>query len=166
MENDTKKISSFDAVRREEKFEAAFPDYVERIKTLEKLQRVELCLAGKDISKVKEVQNKYAKAFEQIADNILEEDSNRTDIEAVSKKHKIPLTYDLIKLLNDKKDEFIEIGLIKLEKFAPRCLVSGKVLNSGDLFLKMDDGSSDAISLECCTVDNYIGFGAVLCCVA
>lgn len=160
-------LQSFaDKTQTEAHFSRNFKGCAKVIEQLNKTRILELQAAGKNQTMISEITKRYNKILASYADAILQED---VAMRGTGRKEvvdfKVPLTEKLKEILIDKKDALIEEGFIGVIKTPLVSVLSGKTMLPGELFLKLEDGSADAIALSECTESNYIGTNVLICCL-
>lgn len=98
--------------------------------------------------------NRYYEYASKVTDKLLSKTEGRNIPKqiALTEENK----NEILKRLNDY---CVKDGLVGEFKGSLECQISGKHGKKGDIFLVEMDGSSNAISLECCTLNNYVEIG-------
>lgn len=127
---------------------------------------LELAACTGDYAEQSRVKEKYRKILENLSDFILDENATGDNFKFkwLGEIGSFPVTEALKKYLIAYRDTLMSAGYVRRTEYPPQCIITGRVMQPGELFLQLGGGSPEAISLSACDDGNVIDVNTVVCC--
>ena len=153
IKDSTTPMSCFDSRPQEKKdaFQREYAVYEEELANVNAMLLIELKSCKNSIEQDR-VYEKYSKILSYYADCLLEEDAKKSR-KAVAKPSihnlAIPLTEKVKEIIVANREKLLQMRFIKTNTNPAVCVITGKKIRKGDIFLRMKGEGESALLSAC-----------------